>query len=88
LPTNVTCLANKIILEAIKKHKGKFKVAFSLSGIAVEQFELYAPEVIQSFKELAQTGCVEFLSETFSHSLVSTEKQRGFANYKSPNTMI
>jgi len=67
--------ANKILLEAIKKHKGKFKVAFSLSGIAIEQFELYAPEVIQSFKELAQTGCVEFLSETYSHSLVSLKSR-------------
>jgi alpha-amylase len=67
--------ANKIILETIKKHKGKFKVAFSLSGIAIEQFELYAPEVIQSFKELAQTGCVEFLSETYSHSLVTLKSK-------------
>jgi alpha-amylase len=67
--------ANKVILEAIKKHKGKFKVAFSLSGIAIEQFELYAPEVIQSFKELVQTGCVEFLSETFSHSLVTLKSK-------------
>jgi alpha-amylase len=67
--------ANKIILEAIKKHKGKFKVAFSLSGIAIEQFELYALEVIESFKELAKTGCVEFLSETYSHSLVSLKSR-------------
>jgi alpha-amylase len=67
--------ANKIILEAIKKQKGKFKVAFSLSGIAIEQFELYAPEVIQSFKELAQTGCAEFLSETYSHSLVALKSK-------------
>jgi alpha-amylase len=63
--------ANKIILEQIKKHKGEFKVAYSISGIALEQFELYAPEVIDSFKKLAETGCVEFLSETYSHSLVS-----------------
>jgi alpha-amylase len=48
--------ANKIILEAIKKQKGKFKVAFSLSGIAIEQFELYAPEVIQLF---SLAGCTE-----------------------------
>jgi alpha-amylase len=61
--------ANKLILEAIRKHKGHFKVAFSLSGIALEQFELYAPEVIDSFKALSETGCVEFLSETYSHSL-------------------
>jgi alpha-amylase len=71
--------ANKILLEAIKKHKGKFKLAFSLSGIAIEQFELYAPEVINSFKELAQTGCVEFLSETYSHSLVSLKSKELFS---------
>ncbi|HNZ72055.1 MAG TPA: glycoside hydrolase family 57 protein, partial [Prolixibacteraceae bacterium] len=70
--------ANKVILEAIKKHKGKFRVAFSLSGIAIEQFLLYAPEVIQSFKELADTGCVEFLSETYSHSLVSLKSKEAF----------
>lgn len=62
---------NKLMLELIKKHKGKFKIAYSISGLALEQFELYAPEVIDSFKALADTGCVEFLSETYSHSLVS-----------------
>jgi alpha-amylase len=63
--------ANKLMLELIKKHKGKFKIAYSISGLALEQFDLYAPEVIESFKALADTGCVEFLSETYSHSLVS-----------------
>lgn len=63
--------ANKVILKQIEKHNGKFRVAYSISGIALEQFELYAPEVIESFKKLAATGCVEFLSETYSHSLVS-----------------
>lgn len=63
--------ANKIILEQIKKHKGKFKVAFSLSGIVIDQFKLYCPEVIDSFAELAKTGCVEFLAETYANSLVS-----------------
>ena len=62
---------NKLMLELIKKYKGKFKIAYSISGLALEQFELYAPEVIDSFKALADTGCVEFLSETYSHSLVS-----------------
>ncbi len=61
--------ANKLLLELIKKYKGKFKVSFSISGIALEQFENYAPEVIYSFKELARTGCVEFLNETYYHSL-------------------
>jgi len=63
--------ANKIILEQIIKHKGKFKVTYSLSGIVLDQFKLYAPEVIESFAKLAATGCVEFLSETYANSLVS-----------------
>ena len=70
--------ANKIMLELIKKHEGKFKLAFSISGIAIDQFELYAPEVIDSFKKLAKTGCVEFLSETYSHSLVSLSNREEF----------
>lgn len=60
---------NKLLLKLIKKHKGKFKVSFSISGTAIEQFKLYSPEVIESFKELVNTGCVELLNETFYHSL-------------------
>lgn len=63
--------ANKLMLELINKHKGSFKVSYSISGIALEQFELYAPEVLDSFRALADTGQVEFLAETYSHSLVS-----------------
>lgn len=62
---------NQLLLQLINKHKGKFHVAFSITGVVLEQFELYAPEVIRSFQELAQTGAVEFLSETYSHSLSS-----------------
>lgn len=62
---------NRLLLEQIKAHKGAFKVAFSISGVAVEQFGKYAPDVLDSFKALAATGCVEFLSETYSHSLAS-----------------
>lgn len=61
--------ANKILLDLIKKFDGRFKVAFSITGTALEQFELYAPEVLESFQRLAQTGCVEFLAETYHHSL-------------------
>ena len=67
--------ANKMMLELINKHKGKFKIAYSISGLAIEQFELYAPEVLDSFKALADTGCVEFLSETYAHSLVSLKNK-------------
>jgi alpha-amylase len=62
---------NKLLLELANKLEGKFKVSFSITGTAMEQFELYAPEVIDSFSKLAETGCVEFLSETYSHSLAS-----------------
>jgi len=61
--------ANKIILDLINKYQGRFKVAFSISGTAIDQFKIYAPEVIESFRKLAATGCVEFLAETYSHSL-------------------
>jgi alpha-amylase len=60
---------NKIILEIIKRTNGKFRVAYSISGVALDQFEKYAPEVLESFKELAKTGHVEFLDETYYHSL-------------------
>jgi alpha-amylase len=70
--------ANQLLLKMIKKHKDKFKVAFSITGMAIEQFRLYAPEVIDSFRELAQTGCVEFLGETYSHSLVSLSDENEF----------
>jgi alpha-amylase len=60
---------NKIMLELIKRYPGRFKIAYSISGVALEQFEEYTPEVLASFKELAATGQVEFLAETYYHSL-------------------
>lgn len=71
--------ANHILLKQIKKSKGKFKVSFSISGVALDQFKLYAPEVIDSFKELAATGAVEFLSGTYANSLVSLVDEELFA---------
>lgn len=69
---------NALLLELVKKHGGKFKVAFSISGSALEQFERYAPEVIDSFRKLADTGHVEFLSETYYHSLASLASNAEF----------
>lgn len=69
---------NKIMLELIKQFGSKFKVAFSISGTALEQFEEYAPDVLKSFQELAKTGCVEFLAETDSHSLASLKSKEEF----------
>ncbi len=70
--------ANKIIMDLIQKHKGKFKISFSLSGIVINQFRLYAPEVLESFRQLADTGMVEFLAETDSHSLASLKSRSQF----------
>ncbi len=70
--------ANKILLSLIKNYKDRFKVSFSISGIALEQFEEYAPDVLKSFQELAKTGCVEFLAETDSHSLISVLNKEDF----------
>ena len=71
---------NALLLELIEAHKGSFKVAFSISGSVLEQFDRYAPEVIESFRKLAQTGCVEFLSETYYHSLASLQSPVEFKN--------
>jgi len=70
--------ANRIMLDLIHKYKGKFKITFSLTGIVIDQFRLYAPEVLDSFRELAKTGCVEFLAETNSHSLASLKSRELF----------
>ena len=70
--------ANKMLHDLILRNNGAFKVAFSISGTAMEQFEHYVPEVIDSFKALAATGCVEFLSETYSHSLSSLASMAEF----------
>src|SRR5690606_3840364 len=60
--------ANQCILDLIRIHEGRFKVSYSLTGVVMDQFAAYAPEVIDSFKRLADTGCVEFIAETYYHS--------------------
>jgi alpha-amylase len=60
--------ANAVLLENLRHHP-EFKAAFSISGIALEQFEEYTPEVIESFKRLVETGRIEILAETYYHSL-------------------
>ena len=80
--------ANQILLDLIRKNKGKFKVAFSISGIAVEQFRLYAPDVLDSFKELAKTGHVEFLAETYCHSLASLKNNEEFVQQVSEHKSL
>ena len=71
---------NALLLSLIEQNKGAFKCSFSITGSAVEQFKAYAPEVLESFKKLAATGCVEFLAETYSHSLASLYSVEEFKN--------
>ncbi len=64
--------ANNILLQTIdefKNEKRKVKVSFSISGVFFEQCESFRPELLDSFKELSQTGCVEFLDQPYYHSL-------------------
>ncbi len=61
--------ANRLLLKLIEKHQGRFKVAYSLTGVLLEQLESFSPEVLSTFHALADTGCVEFLAETYYHSL-------------------
>jgi len=69
---------NKLLLELIKKYGEDFKISFSISGMALEQFQEYTPEVLESFKELAKTGQVEFLTETYGHSLAGLKSKDEF----------
>ena len=67
------------LLEMIKSNNGTFKVAFSLSGVGIEQLEIHAPQVLEKLQELNQTGCVEFLAEPYSHGLASLANEESFA---------
>lgn len=70
--------ANLILMELINQYEGDFRIAFSLTGVFLEQMEMYRPDVIESFQKLAATGCVEFLGETYYHSLAFLFSNREF----------
>ncbi len=69
---------NKLLMELIKEYGSAFKVSFSISGVALDQIRMYAPDVLHGFQKLAATGNVEFLAETYSHSLSSLRSQKEF----------
>jgi alpha-amylase len=71
--------ANRVMLELIEKYQGKFKISYSITGVLLEQLEAYAPEVMSTFHALARTGCVEFLAETYYHSLSFLYSREEFA---------
>ena len=61
--------ATKLLLEMVERHEGRFRFAYSITGTAIEHFKNHCPEMIDLLKKLAATGCVEFLGETYHHSL-------------------
>ncbi len=63
--------ATRVLLDQVRRHAGDFRLAFSLTGCVIDQLRRFAPDVIDNFRKLAQTGCVEFLAETYDHSLAS-----------------
>ena len=63
--------AAESLLKMIEDSKGAFRCAISLTGVALEQIEQYVPEFLDLLKKLAATGKVEFLAETYDHSLAS-----------------
>ena len=65
--------------DMIRENNGLFKVAFSISGVGMEQLEMHAPQVIAKLQELNDTGCVEFLAEPYSHGLSSLANEEAFA---------
>ncbi len=71
---------NQLLLDHINEYGSAFKCSFSISGTALDQFELYAPDVLESFKRLADTGSVEFLAETHAHSLAALKSKEEFFN--------
>jgi alpha-amylase len=70
--------ANNMVLDMIKHSNGRFKAAYSITGIVLDQFAEYCPEVIDSFQKLVDTGCVELLDETYHHSLSFLYSRREF----------
>ncbi len=77
------------LLDIIKENGNSFKCAISITGTAIEQIERYAPEFNDKLRKLADTGCVEFLSETYSHSLSSLKDSEEFMrDVKMHDTLI
>jgi hypothetical protein len=61
--------ATNLILDLVKRHQGRFKVAYALTGVVIDQWQEFCPDVLDIFRRLNDTGCVEFVGETYYHSL-------------------
>ena len=78
--------ANESMLKLIEEFKGDFKISFSITGVLLDKLEEYCPESADSFKPLADTGCVEFLAETYHHTLAFLYSEREFKDQVQAHT--
>ncbi|MFH1444312.1 MAG: glycoside hydrolase family 57 protein [Candidatus Peregrinibacteria bacterium] len=69
--------ANRLMLSLLEQYPD-FAIAYSLSGVFLDQCEEYGEDVLESFRQLAATGRVEFLAETYYHSLSSIQDTEEF----------
>jgi alpha-amylase len=81
--------ANELLLKMIEQSGGRVRVAFSISGIVLEQLIDWAPHVVSQFQQLAKTGSVEFLGESYFHSLASLyDREEFFAQVRDHSDLL
>lgn len=68
-----------LMLDLVRRHEGRFRISYSITGVALTQMQQWAPDVIDLFKALAQTGACEFIAETYYHSLSFLYSREEFA---------
>ena len=78
--------ANRLLLDIIRRFDGRFRIAYSLTGVLLEQLLSFSPEVLSTFDALAETGCVEFLAETYYHSLSFLYSRNEFVDQVNKHT--
>jgi alpha-amylase len=71
--------ANRLFKKLIEESDGRFRISMSLSGVLIEQLEVYRPDVLKSFQELHATGAVEIVGETYYHSMGFHRSKKEFA---------
>ncbi len=75
-----------LILDLVKRHKGRFKVSYAMTGVVLDQMAEFCPDVLDIFKRLAETGCCEFIGETYDHSLSFLYSRQEFTEQVNAHT--
>ncbi|MCC6321418.1 MAG: polysaccharide deacetylase family protein [Phycisphaerales bacterium] len=78
--------ATQLILDLVKRHKGRFRVSYAMTGVVLDQMLEFCPDVVDIFKRLADTGCCEFVGETYYHSLSFLYSRAEFAEQVNAHT--